>query len=57
LPTYTYKDLGLDVHFDVVQSIHDPALEVNPVTGNPCVKVIHAVPVHFKGSGFYSTTK
>jgi len=34
----------------------DPDPEVCEVCGaKPLVKVLHAVPVHFKGSGFYST--
>ena len=34
----------------------DPDPEVCDVCGaGPLVKVLHPVPVHFKGSGFYST--
>ncbi len=34
----------------------DPDPEVCEVCGaGPLVKVLHPVPVHFKGSGFYST--
>ena len=34
----------------------DPDPEVCEVCGaSPLVKVLHPVPVHFKGSGFYST--
>lgn len=34
----------------------DPDPDVCEVCGaSPLVKVLHAVPIHFKGSGFYST--
>jgi predicted nucleic acid-binding Zn ribbon protein len=34
----------------------DPDPEVCEVCGaSPLVKVLHPVPIHFKGSGFYST--
>ena len=34
----------------------DPQPEVCEVCGaSPLVKVLHPVPIHFKGSGFYST--
>ena len=34
----------------------DPDPEVCEVCGaSPLVKVMHPVPIHFKGSGFYST--
>ncbi len=34
----------------------DPDPEVCEICGaGPLVKVLHPVPVHFKGSGFYST--
>ena len=36
--------------------ITDPDPEVCEVCGaSPLVKVLHPVPIHFKGSGFYST--
>jgi putative FmdB family regulatory protein len=42
--------------FEVFHRISDPDPEVCEVCGaSPLVKVLHPVPIHFKGSGFYST--
>jgi putative FmdB family regulatory protein len=42
--------------FEVFHRINDPDPEVCEVCGaSPLVKVLHPVPIHFKGSGFYST--
>ena len=42
--------------FEVFQRMTDPDPEVCEVCGaGPLVKVLHPVPIHFKGSGFYST--
>ena len=42
--------------FEVFHRITDPDPEVCEVCGaSPLVKVLHPVPIHFKGSGFYST--
>ena len=42
--------------FEVFHKMADPDPEVCEVCGKgPLVKVLHPVPVHFKGSGFYST--
>ena len=42
--------------FEVFHKMSDPDPEVCEVCGAaPLVKVLHPVPVHFKGSGFYST--
>jgi putative FmdB family regulatory protein len=42
--------------FEVFHKMADPDPEVCEVCGAaPLVKVLHPVPVHFKGSGFYST--
>src|SRR5437763_15953578 len=42
--------------FEVFHRMSDPDPEVCEVCGaSPLVKVLHPVPVHFKGSGFYST--
>ncbi len=36
--------------------MNDPDPEICQVCGaSPLVKVLHPVPIHFKGSGFYST--
>ena len=42
--------------FEVFHRISDPDPEVCEICGaDPLVKVLHPVPIHFKGSGFYST--
>jgi putative FmdB family regulatory protein len=42
--------------FETFHKMADPDPEVCEVCGKgPLVKVLHPVPVHFKGSGFYST--
>ena len=42
--------------FEVFHRISDPDPEVCEVCGaRPLQKVFHPVPIHFKGSGFYST--
>ncbi len=42
--------------FEVFHRMSDPDPEVCEVCGaSPLVKVLHPVPIHFKGSGFYST--
>jgi putative FmdB family regulatory protein len=42
--------------FEVFHRILDPDPEVCEVCGaSPLTKVLYPVPVHFKGSGFYST--
>jgi putative FmdB family regulatory protein len=42
--------------FELFQRMDDPPPEVCEVCGEgPLTKVLHPVPVFFKGSGFYST--
>ncbi|HSS73705.1 MAG TPA: zinc ribbon domain-containing protein [Gaiellaceae bacterium] len=42
--------------FEVFHKMSDPDPELCEVCGaSPLVKVLHPVPIHFKGSGFYST--
>ena len=42
--------------FEVFHRISDPDPDVCEICGaSPIVKVLHPVPIHFKGSGFYST--
>jgi len=42
--------------FEVFHRIMDPDPEICEVCGAaPLTKVLHPVPIHFKGSGFYST--
>ncbi len=39
----------------MLQSFSDDALTVDPDTGVPVERVLHAPAIHFKGKGFYAT--
>jgi putative FmdB family regulatory protein len=55
VPTYEYKCPNGHV-FEVFKRIADPPPEVCPVCGaSPVETILYPVPVHFRGSGFYST--
>jgi putative FmdB family regulatory protein len=55
VPTYEYKCPKGHV-FEVFKRIAEPAPEECPVCGAaPVETVLYPVPVHFRGSGFYST--
>src|SRR5215204_7514780 len=54
VPIYEYRCLN-GHGFEVIQSMSDDPLETCEVCGAPVERVFHAVAVHFKGSGFYST--
>jgi putative FmdB family regulatory protein len=55
MPTYEYKCPNGHV-FEVFKRIADPPPEACPVCGvSPVQTVLYPVPVHFRGSGFYST--
>jgi putative FmdB family regulatory protein len=55
VPIYEYRCPNGHL-FEVFHRMTDPDPEVCEVCGAaPLVKVLHPVPVHFKGSGFYST--
>jgi putative FmdB family regulatory protein len=55
VPTYEYKCPNGHV-FEVFKRIADPAPEKCVVCGaSPVQTVLYPVPVHFRGSGFYST--
>jgi putative FmdB family regulatory protein len=55
VPTYEYKCPNGHV-FEVFKRISDPLPEACPVCGaSPVETVLYPVPVHFRGSGFYST--
>jgi len=55
MPTYSYSCSACGHRFDAVQSIHDDALSTCPVCAGAVRRVISAVGVAFKGSGFYRT--
>ena len=55
MPTYEYKCPNGHL-FEVFKRIADPAPEACAVCGaSPVETVLYPVPVHFRGSGFYST--
>ena len=55
MPTYTYACSACGHRFDATQSIHDDALTTCPVCDSQIRRIISAVGVTFKGSGFYRT--
>jgi putative FmdB family regulatory protein len=55
LPTYEYKCPNGHV-FELFKRISDPPPETCAVCGaSPVETVLYPVPVHFRGSGFYTT--
>jgi putative FmdB family regulatory protein len=54
MPIYEYKRPD-GTTFEIVQSFSDDALTVDPESGVPVERVLHAPAVHFKGKGFYNT--
>jgi len=54
MPIYEYRRPD-GTTFEIVQSFSDEALTVDPETGVPVERVLHAPAVHFKGKGFYNT--
>ena len=54
MPIYEYRRPD-GTTFELQQSFSDDALTVDPDTGVPVERVLHAPAVHFKGKGFYST--
>src|SRR5271154_4093443 len=54
MPIYEYRRPD-GTTFELRQSFSDDALTVDPDTGVPVQRVLHAPAVHFKGNGFYST--
>ena len=54
MPIYEYRRPD-GTTFEVQQSFSEDALKVDPETGVPVERVLHAPAVHFKGKGFYNT--
>jgi putative FmdB family regulatory protein len=54
MPTYEYRRPD-GTTFELRQPFSDEALTVDPDTGVPVERVLHAPAVHFKGNGFYNT--
>jgi len=54
MPIYEYRRPD-GTTFELVQSFSDDALTVDPDSGVPVKRVLHAPALHFKGKGFYNT--
>src|SRR3979409_260171 len=54
MPIYEYRRPD-GTTFEIQQSFSEEALTVDPETGVPVERVLHAPAVHFKGKGFYNT--
>jgi putative FmdB family regulatory protein len=54
MPIYEYRRPDGST-FEVQQSFSDDTLTMDPATGVPVERVLHAPAVHFKGKGFYNT--
>jgi putative FmdB family regulatory protein len=54
MPIYEYRRPD-GTTFEIQQPFSDEALSVDPETGVPVERVLHAPAVHFKGKGFYNT--
>ena len=54
MPIYEYRRPD-GTKFEIQQSFSEDALKVDPETGVPVERVLHAPAVHFKGKGFYNT--
>ncbi|HSZ13142.1 MAG TPA: zinc ribbon domain-containing protein [Solirubrobacteraceae bacterium] len=54
MPIYEYRRPD-GTTFETQQSFSDDALTVDPDSGVPVERVLHAPAVHFKGKGFYNT--
>jgi putative FmdB family regulatory protein len=54
MPIYEYKRPDGST-FELQQAFSEDPLTVDPETGAPVERVLHAPAVHFKGKGFYNT--
>ena len=54
MPIYEYRRPDGST-FEIQQSFSEDPLKVDPDTGVPVERVLHAPAVHFKGKGFYNT--
>jgi predicted nucleic acid-binding Zn ribbon protein len=54
MPIYEYRRPD-GTTFELQQTFAEDALKVDPDTGVPVERVLHAPAVHFKGKGFYNT--
>jgi putative FmdB family regulatory protein len=54
MPIYEYRRPD-GTTFEVIQAFSEAPLAVDPDSGAPVERVLHAPAVHFKGKGFYNT--
>ena len=54
MPIYEYRRQDGST-FEVLQKFSDPPLTVDPESGEPVQRVLHAPAIHFKGKGFHNT--
>lgn len=54
MPIYEYRRPDGST-FEVMQRMADDALTLDPDSGVPVERVLHAPAIHFKGKGFYNT--
>lgn len=54
MPIYEYRRKD-GTTFEIMQKFTDDTLTVDPESGKPVTKVLHAPAIHFKGSGFHNT--
>jgi putative FmdB family regulatory protein len=55
LPIYEYECSGCGSRFDRRQRFDEEPITTCPICASKARRVIHSVPVLFKGSGFYCT--
>ncbi len=55
MPRYDYKCIDCQTEFELVQSFSEAGSGVCPQCSGAGRRVFHAVPVIYKGSGFYTT--
>lgn len=55
MPRYDYQCTTCDNRFELVQSFKEAGSGICPLCSGEGRRVFHAVPVIYKGSGFYTT--
>ncbi len=55
MPRYDYRCLSCDREFELVQTFAEAGTGVCPLCSGAGRRLFHAVPVIYKGSGFYTT--
>ncbi len=55
MPRYDYQCTSCDIQFELVQSFKEAGSGTCPECSGEGRRVFHAVPVIYKGSGFYTT--